>query len=277
MRVITVANRKGGVGKTTTGACFAARLTDLGARVLCLDLDGQPFNFSAIAGADRERMGMWDLLSCEEPTEGDVLECIQPTGSFGDMVAADASIDAVDVVLDRRFGREHVLEGALALVDGRYDYAVVDTPPSLLNRTVAALVAADDIVIPTTASADGVSGALGVIDTAAKVRRLLGRSRERGVEVAGAAVVDWLRTNEGRSREEQLRSYCGARGVRVFDTRVRHTAKVGTAQGACESVLSWDPRATASIDYRHLVDEYLALPGRDFRKGPKGECSIVVS
>ncbi len=267
MRVITVANRKGGVGKTTTSACLASRLVQLGARVLCLDLDGQPFNLSAIAGADRSAAGTWDLLSAEEPTVDDVLSCAQPTESFGDIVAADASIDAVDTVLDRRFGKEHVLERALSLVDDRYDYAVLDTPPSLWNRTVAALVAADDVVVPATASADGSSGALGVIDTAAKVRRLLGASRERALEVAGVVVVDWLRTNEAQRREAQLRKMCEDREVRVFGTRVRHTVRVGAAQGSCESVLVADPSATASGDYRALTEEYLALPGRDFRVG----------
>lgn len=132
----------------------------------------------------------------------------------------------------------------------------------LWNRAVAALVAADDVAVPATASADGSSGTLGVIETAAKVRRLLGDSRERALEVAGVVVVDWLRTNEA-----QLRKMCEGCEVRVFETRVRHTVRMGVAQGSCESVLVADPSATASGDYRALAEEYLALPGRDFRGG----------
>lgn len=266
MRTIAVCNRKGGVGKTTTSACLAALLTGMGARVLCLDTDGQPFNLSVIAGADPARRGMWELL-CEEsePTPGSVRACVQPAGPIGDMVAADTSIEAADSALDRRIAREQVLARALAQVEGDYDYAVVDTPPSLWNRTLAALVAADDVIVPTAAVADGTGSVAGVISTLAKLRRALGAAAPREMEVAGVLVTDWLAANETRARDAQLRELCAAQGVRVLETRVRHTVRVPTAAGAGGPVVSLDPQATASQDYARALAEYLALPGRDWR------------
>jgi chromosome partitioning protein len=264
MRVITVCNRKGGVGKTSTAASLAALLSARGARVLCLDTDGQPYNLSTIAGADKSRAGMWELLTEESPTAQSVRACIQPTESMGDMVAAERSLECVDSALDRVFCKEQVMASALGLVDADYDYAVVDTPPGLGNRTLAALVAADDVLVPTSATADCTGAVFEVLGTLAKIRSRMGAAARREISVAGVLVLDWLQNRETQSRDSQLRRLCADQGAGVFAARVRHTVSVPKAHGGCQPVVLADPGCTASRDYAAALAEYLALPGRDW-------------
>lgn len=276
MRVVTVCNRKGGVGKTSTAASMAAGLSAMGARVLCLDADGQPYNLSTIACADKERRGMWELLTDESLTADSARACAQPTGSVGDLVAADRSLECADSALDKVFCKEQVVASALALLEADYDYAVVDTPPALGNRTLAALVAADDVVVPTTATADGTGSVFEVLGTLSKIRARMGGAARRELSVAGVLVVDWLQTREAQSRDAQLRRLCAEQGAHVFRTRVRHTVSVPRAHGECSPVVLADPGCTASRDYATALAEYLALPGRDWRRGDFRGCARSV-
>ena len=242
-RIIAFSNQKGGVAKSTTVEAFAAELTARGFRVLMVDMDAQPGNLSLHVGADKERKGSGDMLLLAKPTEGYVSDCIQDAGGFGDIVAADERLDTVDDRLNSRVGRERILDRALATIQSSYDFILVDTPPSLQVRTLNALAAADDVIIPTRADLSSVAGVSSVLDVLYDIMTVTSHD----IDLVGIALADW------DPRED--------RGARVLGRPVRHATAAAQAQRHGEPLRVFAPSSTVHEDYRELVSAYLAEIG----------------
>ncbi len=145
-RIVAVANQKGGVGKTTTAINLAASVASKGYRVLLVDFDPQG-NASSGVGYPRAKVE----LSIYDALVGDVglVDVIRPT-EITTLWVAPATTDLVgaEIELITADRRERVLADALAEIQGRFDYVVIDCPPSLGMLTLNALVAADGVVVP---------------------------------------------------------------------------------------------------------------------------------
>ena len=153
MRVITVANQKGGVGKTTTAQAMTAGLSHSG-KVLAVDLDPQG-NLSAACGAVCYNVPtVYELLKQEVTAR----EAVQHIGGY-DIIPANIMLAGAEQEIIAQTGKEHRLKEALAAVVNNYDYVIIDTPPSLGVLTVNAFTASTDIIIPTTA---GIFAAAGI-------------------------------------------------------------------------------------------------------------------
>ena len=163
-RVITFANQKGGVGKSTTAESFAASLTTRGYAVLMVDMDAQPGNLSMHVGADKSLPGTSELLELRRPRLEKTLRCIQPTRSFCDVICANEELDKADKLLNSRMGRELTLSRSLEPILCDYDFVVVDTPPALQVRTLNGIAAANDVIIPCTADSSAVAGMQAALD-----------------------------------------------------------------------------------------------------------------
>ena len=253
-RVITFANEKGGVGKSTTTEAFASELLNHGYSVLLLDMDAQPGNLSLHVNARKDGPGIYELLSETKPTREFVQSLIQHTDSFGDIIAGDLRLNSVDAALNSRMGRELVLNKALEQIQGIYDFVLIDTPPALQIRTINAICAADDIIIPTLAEVSSIAGLSDLVDAVAQAKELT----RREIRIAGLLVTRYdSRTRQGKKILEALELLADALDVPIFSSQIRGTVRVDEAQSHTMPLREYAPESTAAFDYEEIVQEYL--------------------
>lgn len=257
-RIVCFGNQKGGTGKTTTCSTFAGGLAERGYSVLIVDMDPQPGNISYTLTADRiEVLGTYELL-CEDDVA--LEDCVQNLERY-DIVAADtARLERGAVKLAQEPDGVCRLAERLAAARGVYDFVLIDTPPTTGILTVNALVAADEVIIPSdtdVASAYGMSGD-GLLSTVRKVRRRL----NPGLEVGGIVVTGYnARTRFARGFGDLVREMGEAAHVRTFSTPIRSSVRVKEAREAGTDLLAYlgdrrDREAVAG-DYEAVIAEWL--------------------
>lgn len=255
MRTIAVINLKGGVGKTTTVINMAAILAARGDRVLVIDADPQANAtvFYDCVGGDCNTLA--DLLSGVGPSEAwDYIYYTRAPGvlllpASLDLIQADISsissggrVKAISDLLDclREDGEADAAEAI--------DFVLIDCPPSFTAASVAAIYAADDIIIPVEVDAWSLGGLATLLAQIDSVRRIQPRIR-----IAGALVTKWRNTPAVIQGEAALRSSA----VPVFQTAIRRSEKVPEASFKAESLETYSPRSSAGYDYRAFTLEYL--------------------
>lgn len=250
MKTICVMNLKGGVGKTITADNLAAILADkYRNRVLLVDADHQG-NTSAFFRADRtEGCTLREvLLGVAEPYWPDV---IQHTGYEGlDILPADMSLAELDAGCADQGQLLYRLREFLSVVaeDNAYDYVVIDMPPAFSTAARAALVAADEVIVPIKLDAFSVDGMAELLQQISAMRRV-----NPGLRLAGVLITMWRNVEVVRQAESILRQ--GA--VPVFATCIRRTDRVDESTFTREPLYIYSPRCSACVDYRRLAVEYL--------------------
>lgn len=253
--VIAFANQKGGTGKSTCCGAFADILSNRGMKVLIVDLDPQPGNLSYTLAADRDEiMGTYELL-CEDAPAEDCIQRIQ----FCDLIAADtARLDRGAVRLASEPDGVCRLADALASVMGSYDYIMIDTPPTTGVLTVNALVAADEVIIPTdcdVASAYGMAES-GLMATIAKVRRRLNPD----LAVRGVVISSYdCRSRFAHDFRDLIHEVAVKQGVKVLQPPVRASVRVREAREAGMGLVEYVGGRVEGVlvDYECVVDNYL--------------------
>jgi chromosome partitioning protein len=246
-RVISIANQKGGVAKTTTTVNLAASLTEQGKRVLCIDLDPQS-NLTMSFGIDVETIpqSIYDVLVNRLGIEAiihKVKEC--------DVAAANIDLAGAELALSSMIGRERTLEKAIALVKRNYDFILIDTPPSLGLLTVNAFTASDEVIVPVQAEYLSLRGLVQLDNTLGVIREHLNPK----VEISGILLTMYDgRTIHAREAEQLLQSNYGRL---VMTTRIKKTIRFSEAPVQGTSVLSYDTNGKAANMYRELAQEVL--------------------
>ena len=248
-KVIAIANQKGGVGKTTTAINLGGALAQLGKRVLCLDLDPQA-NLTVGLGID---------LNTVERNIANVLidpdvrldSIIRPTKTKNlDVAPATLELSAAEVELFNAIGREMALKDKLTPdITQRYDFIIIDCPPTLGLLTLNALVAANGVIIPVQTqyySLKGVAALLRIIKT---VQNRL----NPGVKVLGMLATFYdSRTILGRDMLDSLKEIGNHQ---VFDTVIRQSVKVGEAPTAGVPITEYDRKSDAAKAFVDLARE----------------------
>ena len=245
-RVIAFANQKGGVAKTTTTLNLGVALKEQGFRVLGIDLDPQG-NLTMSQGwnPDEIERSMFEVLAHQLPIE----EIIRP--SEIDIAVSSIDLAGAELVLSSMIGRERALERALRPIKERYDYILIDTPPSLGLLTINALVACDGVIVPVQCEYLSLRGLVQLQNTMEMIRENLNPK----VDIQGilATMYD-RRLIHAREAVEILRENFGDL---VYNTKIRKTVRFAEAPVKGQSVLSYDPTSEAAMLYRDLAKEVL--------------------
>jgi chromosome partitioning protein len=253
VRILAVANQKGGVAKTTTVVNLAAALSELGQRVLVVDLDAQACaTFSlGLDPEDLEDTGATVFMT-RDPQQ-DIATLITTTPDAIDLLPASIDLAGADRALASVMGREYVVRDALAPLHDRYDWILLDCSPSLGIITVNALTAADSVLVPLQCETLSHRGVGQLMETITDVQRLT----NPGLSILG--VLPTLfdgRTTHARAVLADL----GPRyGVRVFSP-ISRSIRFAEAPAAGRSILATSGTSRGANDYRTLANDILAPP-----------------
>ena len=245
-QVIAFATQKGGVAKTTTTLNLAVAFTELGQRVLAVDLDPQGnLTMSQGLNPDTVDRSMFDVLVHSLPIE-EVIHHAEV-----DVAVSSIDLAGAELALSAMIGRERALQKALQPVRGRYDYILIDTPPSLGLLTINALTASDSVIVPVQCEYLSLRGLVQLEGTLSMIRENLNPS------VAIRGILPTMfdgRTLHAREAVDMLKENFGDL---VFDTRIRKTVRYAEAPVQGSSVLKYDPTGPAAEAYRNLAKEVL--------------------
>jgi chromosome partitioning protein len=245
-RVISFANQKGGVAKTTTTLNLGVAFAEQGLKVLLVDLDPQGnLTMSQGLNPDSIERSMFDVLVHRLP--------LQEVVHHAEVDLAVSSIDlaGAELALSSMIGRERALEKALAVVRDGYDYVLIDTPPSLGLLTINALVASNGVIVPVQCEYLSLRGLVQLENTLSMIRENLNPH----VEIEGILPTMYdSRTLHAREAVEILQENFGDL---VFDTKIRKTVRYAEAPVKGTSVLKYDPSGSAAEAYRELAKEVL--------------------
>ncbi len=244
IEILALANQKGGVAKTTTTLNLGVAFSELGYRVLLVDLDPQGnLTMSQGLNPDTITRSMFDVLVHRLPIE-QVIETREV-----DIAVSSIDLAGADMALASQIGRERALEKALAPVRDRYDYIFIDTPPSLGLLTINAFVAATGVIVPVQTEYLSLRGLVQLENTLAMVRENLNPK----VSVIGIVPTMYdKRQTHSREADEILRENFGEL---VYNTRIRKTVRFAEAPVKGQSVLAYDPSGDAAAMYRDLARE----------------------
>jgi chromosome partitioning protein len=245
--VIAFANQKGGVAKTTSTVNLGAALREHDLRVLAVDMDPQG-NLTMSQGIDTEGLdkSMYDVLVHRTPIEDVIYE------RELDVAASTIDLAGAEMALATMIGRERALQRALDAVRDKYDYILIDTPPSLGLLTVNALTAASGVIVPVQCEYLSLRGLVQLEATLQTIRENLNPDvRIRGIL---PTMLD-LRLLHAREALDLLEKNFGDL---VFRTRVRKTVRFAEAPVAGKSVMAYDPTGAAAGAYRDLAEEVLS-------------------
>ncbi len=247
MKVLAIANQKGGVGKTTTTATLGALLAAAGQRVLMLDMDPQASLTRACGVEDPQGRGLADVLGITDDGELEVKQIVVKQRPGLDLAPSSIALASTEIGLTVRMNREQVLKRALAGVDG-YDVALVDCGPSLGLLVVNALAAADAVLVPTQPEQMAVYGLSLFMETAAKVRRAM----NPGLEVLGVVATMYDgRLNHHKAALEAMR---GA-GLPLLPVTIGRSVRVAEAVSEGSTIGDFDAANPRAGEYAALASE----------------------
>ncbi len=248
-KILAIINQKGGVGKSTTAVNLAAALGRMGKEVLLVDLDPQG-NATSGYGIDKRALDacVYNVLLGETPAEDVILSCV---AEGVDVLPSTISLAGAEVELVNEMARENRLKSALGSLRGRYDYILIDCPPSLGLLTINALVAADKLLVPIQCEFYALEGVTKLLDSMKRVKSILNPS----LDIFGIVLTMYdSRTNLANQVVNEVRSFFGDA---VFETLIPRTVKLSEAPSYGQSIIEYAPDNKGSIAYTDLAKEVI--------------------
>lgn len=249
-KVIAVANQKGGVGKTTTTVNLSTALADLGKRVLLVDLDPQGNSTSGL-GIEKSALksSLYEVLLEDFSTRGAIL----PTDIERlNILPATVDLAGAEVQLVKMKKREYLLKEALKKVQAKYDYILIDCPPSLGLLTINGLTAADSVLIPLQCEFYAMEGVGQLMSTIALIQKTF--NPHLALEGVLMTMFDG-RTNLSNQVVAEAREHFG---TKVYDTIIPRTVRLSEAPSFGAPISRYDKNSKGTEVYAQLAEEVLA-------------------
>jgi chromosome partitioning protein len=250
MKVISIINQKGGIGKTTTAVNLSACLSELDQRVLLIDMDSQA---NASMGLNVEPGNLdytvYNLLIDKDVGINDVLR--HTSLKRLDLLPAHMDLAGCEVQLAGNSTRPYKLRSALQEVKERYDYAIIDCPPSLGVLSLNALLASHDMIIPTEAKYYAIKGLDMLNSMISTIYQQLGHP----ISLMGILITMYEKqTSLNRIIYEEIREIFGEK---VFTTLIPRSITLSEAELHRKPVIQYAPNSPGAVYYRHLAIEVL--------------------
>ena len=249
-RVIAVSNQKGGVGKTTTSVNLSAALAALEKKVLLIDFDPQA-NTSSSIGIDVSinTKTIYDLLenNCE------INECIYNTKlSFLDVIPAHIDLVGIEIEFINSTDREYLLRNVIDNVKGKYDFIIIDCPPSLGLLTINALSAANSIIVPIQCEYLALEGLGKLLNTIKSIQKL----HNSNLSIEGLLLTMYdTRLNLSNQVKKEVKLHFNEM---VFKTVIHRNVKLGEATSFGKSIIDYDVSSKGADNYLNLAKELIS-------------------
>ncbi len=246
-KIIAVANQKGGVGKTTTCVNLSAALSSMGKRVLLIDMD--PQGHSSIGFGINKNDGRpttYDLII----NSATAAEVIRKT-PYGDLLPASTPLAAAEVELVSVANRHYVLRDALAKVADRYDYMIIDCPPSLGMLTINSLCAADSVIVPVDCGFYALEGLSALTSTIASIKKSL----NEGLDIEGVLLTMFdSRTNLSVQIAQEIKRHFPKK---VFSVTIPRNVRLAEAPSHGKPIMEYDKHSRGAECYMRLAAELI--------------------
>jgi cellulose biosynthesis protein BcsQ len=269
MRTIVITNQKGGCGKTTTAVNLAAALAQMGHRVLIVDLDPQAHATLGL-GYEPDTLDK-TIYHCLAGKQLSISKIITNTKVNGlDLAPSNILLAKAQTELNDVARKEYILADHLKTVSGKYDFCVIDCPPSLGLLTFNALVASTDVIVPVQVHYYALEGLKQLLETVKMARR---RFYPCSVKILGI-LLTFIEGKAALSHqvEQQMRQYFGNL---VFDTVIHSSISLAEAPSAGESITTYAPESKGASDYKALAEEVTDPEYKRKRKLPTEVSAIV--
>jgi len=250
-KIIAIANQKGGVGKTTTAINLGASLAVAERRTLVVDIDPQGNATSGLGVENRDQLpNVYDVLVNGRP----VADCVTSSVHFEhlDLLPSTRNLVGAEIELVDTGDRERVLRRALDQVRDRYDFILVDCPPSLGLLTLNTLTAADSVLIPIQCEFYALEGLSQLLNTI----RLVQKGLNPELEIEGVLLTMYdKRLNLSRQVAAEAREYFGSK---VYRTRIPRNVRLAEAPSFGEPIVLYDALSAGAQGYLALAKEIVA-------------------
>jgi len=255
-RTIAIANQKGGVGKTTTAINLGASLAVAEQRTLVIDIDPQGNSSSGVGVEQSDRVRtIYDVLVNGRPAE----ECIIEDVHFEhlDLIPSTRDLVGAEIELVERGSREKILRDALASIQDRYDYILVDCPPSLGLLTLNTLTAADSVLIPIQCEFYALEGLSQLLNTV----RLVQKGLNADLDVEGVLLTMYdKRLNLSRQVAAEAVQYFGDK---VYETKIPRNVRLAEAPSFGKPIALYDVMSAGAQAYLELAQEVIAAHSKE--------------
>ena len=246
-KIITVANQKGGVGKTTTCVSLCAALTELGVKVLLCDMDPQS-NATSGMGFDKEKKvhNIYNVLI--EGVDAETAICKTP---YGDLLPSNKIMSGAGVELVMMENRDFVFKNVLAGIRDNYDFIFVDCPPSLEMLTLNSLCAADTVLIPVQCEFFALEGLTDLINTI----RMTKKAMNPNLEIEGVLLTMYdSRTNLSSQIATEVKKYFKEK---TYNVAIPRSIRIAEAPSHGKPIMAYDRGSRGSVTYQELAKEFL--------------------